>query len=118
MYVYRLEDPDGNGPFHDKQPIATYLHMHNDPTEDHMLASIKHTRRQFDRYLKGYVFGWATQKQAQSFVRSHKRNVVHALGWRINRYRVYKHSTVRFHDGQVMFLKERAVFDKQVPIVK
>lgn len=118
MYVYRLEDPNGNGPFHKHQPIALYLHMHNDPTEDHMLSSIKHTRREFDKYLKGYVFGWSTQKKAQEFVRSNKRNVVYALGWRIRRYRVYKYSTVRFHDGQVMFLKERAVFEKEIPFVK
>lgn len=109
MLVYRLEDADGNGPFFKHQPIATYLHMHNDPTEDHMLASIRHTRQQFDRYLKPYLFCWSTKKKAREFVRSHKRNVVHALGWRINCYRVYRHSTVRFHDGQVMFLRERAV---------
>lgn len=116
MYVYRLEDSEGNGPFHKAQQIAAYLHRHNDPTEDHMLASIQHTRKQFDRYLKSYIFGWATQKKACAFVRKNKRNVVHALGWRINRYRVYKHSVVRFHDGQVMFLRDRAVLDKTLNV--
>lgn len=116
MYVYRLEDTAGNGPFYGKQNIATYLHRHNDPTEDHMLASIKHTRRQFDRYLNDYVFGWSTKKQALAFVRKNRRNVVHMLGWRINRYSVYKHSVVRFHDGQVMFRRERAAHNQTISV--
>lgn len=117
MFVYRLEDPAGNGPFFGKQAIALYLHQHNDPTEAHMLASIQHTRRQFDKYLKGYLFAWSTLKEAKLFVRKQRRAQVQALGWRINRYRVYKHSTVRFYDGQVMFLRERAVFDKEFTLI-
>lgn len=114
MYVYRLEDKDGNGPFHKAQQIATYLTMHNDPTEPHMLASIRHTRRQFDSYLKEYVYGWRTQKQAQLFVRKNRRQRVYDLGWRINRYRVKSHTALYFHDGQVLFRKDRAVLVSEI----
>lgn len=117
MYVYRLEDPEGNGPFAKEQAICTYLSQHNDPTEKHMLDSIRHTRKQFDAESHRYIFGWSSQKKARAFVKAGKRNVVAMLGWRINCYRVYKHSTMRFHDGQVMFRRERAELVKTISVV-
>ena len=108
MYVYRLEDSDGNGPYHASSTIEAYLHRHNDPTEQHMLDSIKHTRKQFDG-LSEYIYSWGTKKKALKFIRSYWRDEVTKLGWRIKRFKVNKHSTIRFHDGQVLF--KRTVVD-------
>lgn len=118
MLVYRLECDDGSGPFRRRnRKIALCLHTHNDPTEQHMLESVRHTRRQFDQCVRDYVFGWRTQKLAKSFVRKNKRGFVQEQGWKINCYVVSKHSTLRFHDGQVMFRKERALFEKSLSVI-
>lgn len=107
MYIYRLETAEGNGPFFKDQEIVSYLIQHNDPTEQHMLDSIKHTRKQFDQ-LTDYVYAWKSKKLANAFVKAKYRNVISLLGWRVNRYKVSKHSVIRFHDGQVLFRKEHA----------
>lgn len=101
--VYRLEHPQGHGPFYGDQVCAPFLRPHYDPED---LFQVLGFPKEILEPLStaGLVFGWRTQRLYRQFFKRGGQAACQELGFTCVSYRPALR--VDLPDGQVMFLKE------------
>lgn len=111
--VYRLENSQGNGPYHGNQPCVNYLTPHNDP--DKMLKQWGLPVEVLKALSQAqFVFGWKRLSDYNKFFKKNGQAKCSELGFNLTIYR--PELRFDFPDGQVMFFKPGVTLD--VPYLK
>lgn len=104
----------------DRQNLCSKLPHHLDPDSAEMLASVKHTPKQFKRDIAGsdYVYAWRTLAHMRRYVRTRLRQQFHDGGFTVGVYRLNRDSALRFFDGQIAFRKSSAQLVKRLSLLE
>lgn len=110
MLVYRLEHKiSGLGPFEHATQYASIvksLVFHKDPDSFKELYA-QHTAE--------HVFGWSTQEACLSFTKPGRDGLFVRYKFTRNVYEVHEADAIIYPDGQVSFLKDKAVLVGEIP---
>lgn len=102
--VYRLENSTGHGPFHGDQSCVKFLRPHADP--ELLLKMFGYPKEVLSALSKaGFVFGWRTRKDYNTFFKSGGQTQCKYLGFELAVYT----PEWRFDlpDGQVLFARKQ-----------
>jgi hypothetical protein len=111
--IFRVEKPNGDGPYADDADKTLYEHMnavhgdaeHPDPADDPMLEGINPDES----------CGFATWCDLEAWFSGYE-DVLAECGYGVTVYTV-KREYVRFGHNQALFLKDHAVISRTFPII-
>ena len=110
MLVYRLEHKNsGLGPFEHATQYASIvksLVFHKDPDS---------FKEEYERHTAEHVFGWSTQEACLSFTKPGRDGLFVRYKFTRNVYDIHARDAIVYPDGQVSFLKAKAVLVGEIP---